>query len=346
MGRHAMKQIDFSLYTTGGYIDLPAVLNLGYTYTIIISMRGGGKTYGALKYMMDYQERFIYFRRNDRSMKLATSPDFHIFRELNENEGRNVQPLRVPEIGIGKFVEDGKTLGYTANLSTFASIRSIGNVKALGVHWLIFDEFIPQADEVRRFDLFEAWSNAEETLVRNTELEGYQVRRLLMANADTIRGDIVSGYNIGDAYMYMQENGVEALEFSPDMVLIRPGCAELASKKSETALYKATAGSEFQQVALANKFTIEDREHITGRNLQEYKAVAAIAGICIYKHKSRSEWYVSEQIAGKPKQYRADQVDIKRYLRENTAVWLAHLKNKIYYASLHAQSIFFKLYDI
>lgn len=334
------------LYTAGGYINLPAVLNLGYKYTIIISLRGGGKTYGCLKYMIDTGEKFMYFRRNDRSLKLAISPDFHIFRELDEDQGRNIQPLQVPKIGIGKFMEDGETIGYAANLSTFASIRSIGNVRSLGLKWLVFDEFIPQSDEVRRYDLFDAWSNAEETLVRNTELEGYEVRRLLMANTDTIRGDIVAGYRIGDAYMLMQEGGVEALEYSPDMLLLRPGCAELAAKKADTALYRVTSGSDFSEVALKANFLIEDRPHIKRKNLQEYRAIAAVGGICVYKHKSRAEWYVSETVAGKPKIYKPGEIDRARYMRENTAIWLAHLRNKVYYETLQAQTLFLKIYDL
>ena len=342
-----MKQIQIdNLYTAGGFINLPAVLALGYKYTIIISLRGGGKTYGALQEMIDSSSRFIYFRRNDRSMKMCISQEFHLYKELNDVRGWDITPRYDRELGIGKFIQDGDVAGYVANLSTFASIRSIGNVRALGIKWLIFDEFIPQPDEVRRYDLYEAWSHAEETLIRNTELDGYEVRRLLMANSDTIRGDIVAGYRIGDAYMMMQEEGIEALEYSPDMLLLRPGCAELAARKADTALYRVTAGSEFADVALHANFLIEDRPHIKRKNLQEYKAIAAINGICIYKHKARSEWYVSERVSGKPKVYKAGEIDKARYMRENLPIWSAHLRNKIYYESLQAQTQFFKIYDI
>ena len=311
-------QID-NLYTAGGFINLPAVLALGYKYTIIISLRGGGKTYGALQEMIDSASRFMYFRRNDRSMKMCISPEFHLYKELNEVRGWDIRPRYDRDLGIGKFIQDNDVAGYVANLSTFASIRSIGNVRALGIKWLIFDEFIPQPDEVRR---------------------------LLMANSDTIRGDIVAGYRIGDAYMMMQEEGIEALEYSPDMLLLRPGCAELAARKADTALYRVTAGSEFADVALHANFLIEDRPHIKRKNLQEYKAIAAINGICIYKHKARSEWYVSERISGKPKIYKAGEIDKARYMRENLPIWTAHLRNKIYYESLQAQTQFFKIYDI
>lgn len=338
------------LYTADGlFINLPAVLSLGYKYTVIISLRGGGKTYGYLDYSLTSSERFMYFRRNEKSLRLAVDKEFHIYKELNMNRGRNIQPRMLPKIGIGQFMDmdDGEIIGYAANLGTFASVRSIGNVKTLGLQWLVFDEFIPQPDEIRRYDLYKAWSNAEETLVRNTAITGgSEVRRLLMANSDTIYGDIVTGYRIGDAYMEMQERGIEVMEYSPDMVLLRPGCAKLADLKANTALYRVTAGSEFSDIALGNKFLIEDRPHIKRKNLQEYVAVAAINGICIYRHKGRSEWYVSETVSGKPKIYKPGEIDKARYMRENLNIWNAHLKNKVYYESLQAQSMFFAIYDI
>lgn len=330
-----------NLYTAGGFLNLPAVLQLGYKYTIIISMRGGGKTYGALKYCIDTGEKFIYFRRNLKSLKMCASPAFHIFRPINTNEDRNILPHFDRSLEIGSFWEDSELMGYAVNLSTFAGIRSIGSASALGVSWLIFDEFIPQADEIRRYDLFEAWRNAEETLVRNDAITGTEPRRLLMANADTIRGDIVRGYRIDDTYLFMQENGIEAIEASPDMLLLRPGCEALVQAKQDTALYRV---SDDNGVMLQNKFHIEDRPNIGKRPLAEYRPLCVVHGVCIYRHKSRPEYYISETISGKPKIYREGETSIKRFQNDNPAVARAWLRNKIYYESVHCQSLLLDIY--
>ena len=332
------------LYTAGGYINLQAVLDLGYKYTIIVSMRGGGKTYGALRYFIERNEKFIYFRRTMRSLKICVSSDFHIFRPVNQDTGRDIRPRYDNTLDLGYFDEDGERIGYAVNLSTLAPIRSIGSAASLGVTWLCFDEFIPQPDEVKRYDIYDAWKQAEETFIRNDALKGVEPRRLLMANSDTIRGDIIRGYRIDDAYMMMQENGIEALEFSEDMLLLRPGCEYLAEAKAGTALYKVS--EEGNDIMLHNKFTIEDRPAVGKKQLAEYKAVAAIGGICIYRHKSRAEYYVSEIISGKPKIYRSEEADRRRFLRDQTAIWRAYLKNKVFYETLHGQTLFLRIYDI
>lgn len=340
-----MKIIQITdLYTAGGYINLPAVLDLGYKYTIIVSMRGGGKTYGALRYFVEHEEKFIYFRRTMRSLKICVSPDFHVFRPVNKDLGREVRPRYDGALDLGYFDdEDGERIGYAVNLSTLAPIRSIGSASSLGVKWLCFDEFIPQPDEVKRYDIYDAWKQAEETFIRNDALTGTEPRRLLMANADTIRGDIIRGYRIDDAYMMMQEQGIEALEYSEDMLLLRPGCAALAEAKADTALYKVS--EDGNDVMLRNKFVIEDRPVIGKKPLAEYKPVAAISGICIYRHKSRSEYYISETVSGKPKTYRSEEADRRRFLRDQTAVWRAYLKNHVFYETLHAQTLFLRIYD-
>lgn len=329
------------LYTAGGFLNLPAVLQLGYKYTIIISMRGGGKTYGALKYCLETGEKFIYFRRNMKSLKMCASPAFHMFRPINKDLNRDVQPRFDSGLEIGYFVEQGETVGYAVNLSTFAGIRSIGSASSIGVKWLIFDEFIPQSEEVRRYDIFEAWRNAEETLIRNDALTGDEPRRLLMANADTIRGDIVRGYRIDDIYMNMQESGIEALELNENMLLLRPGCDELVTAKQNTALYQV---SDQNGVMLHNIFKIDDRPMIGKKKLTEYKPVCVVHGICIYRHKSRAEYYVSEIISGKPKIYKDSAASVLRYKTDNPAVARAWLRNKIYYESVHAQSVFLDIY--
>lgn len=330
------------LYAAGGFIDLPAVLALGYKYTVIISMRGGGKTYGALKYCVEHEEPFMYFRRNLKSLKMCASPAFHIFRPLNKAEGRDVKARFDASLEIGYFTEADALRGYAVNLSTFAGIRSIGSASALGIKWLIFDEFIPQADEVKRYDLFEAWRQAEETLVRNDAIGGEEPRRLLMANADTIRGDIVRGYRIGDAFMEMQETGAELAELNAHMLLVRPGCAELVEAKKETALYQV---SDDNAVMLHNTFLIEDRQKIGRRSLSEYVARCSYSGICIYKHKTRPEYYISQTVSGKPKKYGEGAAEHRRFIRDNTPVWKAYMRDKVYYESVQAQTLFLRIYD-
>ena len=331
------------LYHEGsGYLNIPAVLALGYPFTIIITLRGGGKTYGALSYMVDDGYKFIYFRRTKIAAELAASADYNLFKKLNRDKGYGVETSFSARLGTGSFTRDGQTIGYITALSTVAGIRSIDGSD---IDFLIFDEFIPQPEEKRLYDTFKAWSNADETINRNREADGgTAARRLLMANADTIYGDIVAGYKIGDALLWMQESGTEVLEFSPDMLLVRPGMAELLERKKDTALYRVTAGSDFSRVALENEFRIEDRERIKKQPVREYVPVCYHNGVCFFRHKTLIKWYVSTKKTGKPKMYSGTDADRRRFLNENPAIWPAYLNKRIIFEDLAAQQAFLSIF--
>lgn len=336
-----------NIYTADGlYLNFAEIFKTPYKRIMIISMRGGGKTYGSLREFHERRERFIYFRRTDKALNVAMDRDMHIYSKLNKVEGWNIEPRKSASTGIARFLEDGETLAYCFNLSTFHTIRSIGDAQALGVKWIVFDEFIPEEDEPRRYDSFKAWNHADETLTRNAELDGYEVRRLLMANADTIRGEMLAGFDVADDFLMMQETGLEIYEHSPDFLLLRPHCEKLMQLKMQTSLYKETAGSDFAEVALSNKFRVDDREKIGNRNLSEYRSRAAISGICIYRHKTRKgEYYISDAISGKPKVYGRGEAERTRFIRENTAVFQSYLRNKVYYSSVKTQTVFLRVYD-
>lgn len=332
------------LYTGSGYLNFEYILGLGFPYTFVVSMRGGGKTFGALSWCYDHEKYFIYFRRNKNALSVVTDPRYQIFKAINRVKGCEVSATLEKGM-LGHFTEGDREIGLAAALSTFGGIRSIS---AEDVEVMIFDEFIPQAEERRTYDLFSAWVHADESITRNRVPDGLpEPRRLLLANTDRIHGDILAGYGIIDAYYEMQETGVELAAFSEDILLVFPKCETLAEEKEDTALYRTTRGTEFHDVALSNRFKIEDKTRITKRPLQEYVPVAAIEGICVYAHKSRpGEYYISETISGAPKRYENTDADHRRFLRANSALWLAMLRNKVYYQNLRCQNIIGKVYKI
>lgn len=337
------KKIEIpEFYTSSGYLNMEAILALDYPFTIIVALRGGGKTYGALSYMLDYNMRFLYFRRTRNAAEIAASGPFNLFKKLNADKGYGVETVYSNKLGIGTFYQDDVVAGYITSLSTFAALRSIDGSD---IDFLIFDEFIPQPEEPRRYDAFTAWSNADETINRNREADGFlPARRLLMANSDLIYGDIIAGYDIGDALLWMQETGTEAVEISKDMLILRPGMAALQERKRDTSLYRVTAGSDFSRVALENEFRIEDRERIKRQPRNEYKAFCRIRGITFYKHKSEQRMYVSRKNSGSPKIYRDTDSDFRRFLNENPGIWPCYLNKRMYFEDLGAQQIFLKLF--
>ena len=332
-----------NLYLKNTYINMGAVLSAPYPFIILVSSRGGGKTYGTLEACIKHDIRFIYFRRTQRILDLISDPALHPFKKINSNNHWHIYPEKLK--GLVKFVDDDtkELKGYAAALSTFANVRGFDGSD---IDLLIFDEFIPEPNERITFNMFSALANSIETINRNREVEGGRpLKVLLLSNSDLIYGDIVEGFKIGDDLLSMQESGEEVVEKSKDMLLLMPTCEDFKDHKRDTALYRVTAGTEFSRVALDNKFKIHDRENLRKVSLMEYKPVASIAKICIYRHKIMPVYYVSEKISGAPKIYDDTEIDIKRFIKDNPRIWRAYDRKKIIFESVQAQSTFKRLFE-
>lgn len=332
------------LYLENGFLNMGAVLRDRHPFIIMIGARGTGKTYGTLKAAIEQGQRFIYFRRTARILELIMDPALHVFKRLNADMGWNIRPEL--SRGLGRFYDDdngAQLAGYAAALSTFANVRGFDGSD---VDLLIYDEFIPEPTERQTFNSYTAFLNAIETVGRNRELEGRDpVKVLLLSNSDLIYSDIISGLRIGDRLFQMQESGQEELEVSDDLLLIRPASEAFAEKKAKTALYRLTAGQEYSSIALENRFPIEDRSRIKTLPLKEYKPLAAIAGICIYKHKSNGTLYVTDRISGAPAVYENNEQERRRFLRNHPAVWRLHQRKKIYFSGIDVQTRFKSIYE-
>lgn len=333
------------LYTQSGYLDFNFIMGFGYPYTIIVSLRGGGKTFGSLQWCVDEKKYFMYFRRNKNALKIITDPRYQIFKSLNRVRDWKIKATLEKEM-LGHFLneETGDEIGLAASLSTFGSIRSIS---LDDVDVLLFDEFIPQPDEIRKYDLFSAWLHADESITRNRVIDGRpEPRRILLANTDKIHSEILAGYGVLDTFLYMQESGTEMIEHSPDMLLVFPRSEKLAEEKENTALYRTTHGTEFHDVAVGNSFKIEDRGNIRKLPLREFVPISAVGGICIYRHKNMSCYLISRKVSGSPKRYENTDADHRRFLRNHSALWTAYLRKKVYFEDLSCQNLFMKLYNI
>ncbi len=331
-----------NLYTDKGYLDMGAVLSAPHPFIIIIGARGCGKTYGALKYVIEQRVKFLYLRRTKTILDMITDKRYSPFKKINEDLHYDIQPEVSKGYGIYTDGDTGSVVGYAAALSTIANLRGFDGSD---IELLIWDEFIPEPSEISRFNEFSAFANAYETINRNREFEGRPaLKAVLMSNSDLLYSPVVSGLNIADDLVRMQEEKLEVLQKSKDILLIRPDSPKFYEQKKDTVLYRVTEGSGFSDMALKNLFTVEDRSRIKERPIQEYNPIALYKGICIYKHKSGSSWYVSEKISGSPAIYQDTEAEKRRYLREQTAIWRAFNKRKVYFENVRVQSVFLEIY--
>ena len=331
-----------NLYTDQGYLDMGAVISAPYPFIFVIGARGCGKTYGALKYVLEHDVKFMYMRRTKTILDVITDRRFSPFKKINEDMHRDIEPEVSKGYGIYKDMDSQEVKGYAAALSTIASLRGFDGSD---IDLLIYDEFIPETTEIVRFNEFNAFTNAYETINRSRELEGRPpLKAVLLSNSDLLYSTIVSGFKLSDELVQMQEEGLEWVEHSPEILLIRPDSVKFKQQKQQTALYKATQGTEFEAMALNNLFTVQDRDRIKYRPLHEFNVICCYDKLYMYKHKTDGSFYICRRGSGSPKIYKNTEADNRRFKREQMTIWRAFLRKKVYFETVDVQTDFLEVY--
>ena len=113
------------------------VLSYSALFNFILGERGVGKTYGALKFVINRfiksGEQFVYLRRYKSELKKSVP---HLFDSLIQNEEFPDNNLFVRG---DTFYIDGKVAGYAIALSTSNILKSTSFSK---VKTIIYDEFL------------------------------------------------------------------------------------------------------------------------------------------------------------------------------------------------------------
>lgn len=147
------------------YWDIRKTLSYNCLFNFIISLRGGGKTYGTLKYCVDKHIKekkqgrlwqFVYVRRQENELKkLTISRGGRLFNDI-----RKEFPSHILKAESNVLYCDGEECGYAIQLSNAFTQKSDPHPN---VQMIIFDEFIAVKqssylnDEVTKFlELYES----------------------------------------------------------------------------------------------------------------------------------------------------------------------------------------------
>lgn len=325
------KKIDTNIF-----VNIYNYRNPDFPFNIFVGGRGTGKTYSALKGAINKEvvpERFIFMRRTKKVLDTLLDNDkkgegMNPFKKLNSNEGSNYGFLAINDSLAGIYNRDTdengrfkyrELVGYGIALSTCASLRGIDLTDCSD--W-IYDEFIPEKHEKaigKDGAEFEALMNAYETINRNRELEGEAPLYLwLLANSNDIYNDIFVGLGIVEDVEKMIREGKTDKYYKDRGLAIHllPDSSEFTELKSKTALYKLTAGTRFNEMALHNKFSYNDFSLIEYRSIVGYVPVCHIDNMYIYKKKGSKEYYICHAKA-KCKGYdSAHEHELKDFMQE------------------------------
>ena len=338
-----------NIFQDDGYVNMPELLRHPANFIFIYGGRGTGKTYGVLKACKTGGHKFIYMRRLASQVEIVKRDDLQPFKSLNDDLGWEVYPFPVNKY-ISAFydaeynendkrVAAGDKYGLLTSLSTFSNLRGID---ASDIEYLILDEFIPEVNERPIKGEAEALFNAYETINRNRELKGIKpVKLICLANSNRLDNPLFMELNMVTLAEKLRKSGKEYYyDEKRSMLLVDLFKSKISEQKSHTALYQLTKGTEFYDMAIKNRFAKEERSRTGFRNIKEYKPVVSIGEITIYKHKSKSEYYVTKFKSGSPETYPGGEKSKMRFRRHHNRIWIAYMENRVVFEEYVCEILF------
>lgn len=330
-----------SIYLDSGYLDISAIVHMGMPFTFIVGGRGIGKTYGALKYIVENRIPFMLMRRTQTQTDMINKPEFSPFKSVADDLGIEITVSNNSKYSALVNVS-GEPLGYTCALSTISNLRGFD---ASNVRLLVYDEFIYERHERPIKGEGAAFLNAYETINRNRELPPRNqppLQCLLLANSFNIGNDIFMEMGLVNVAAKMQQTGQEVyVNPQTGICIIMPNNSKISQSKAHTALYRATKDNNFTKMALGNEFIYNSNANIGSRPLREYRPVVSVGGITIYKHKSERYYYITDQEGIAKTCFTTDAVDMKRFLKQyGISLYNAYMGDRITFQNMLTKSLF------
>lgn len=330
------------LYLESGYADQKNIIENGSTFIFEVGARGTGKTYGMMKYILDNQIRFLYLRRQQNEADLVKTDLLNPFKAINNDYGLDVHAGRGQK--IFPFIMDNEVIGMGAALATFYNVRG---VDFSDIDLIFYDEFIPEKSARPIKEEFEAFSNMVETVNRNRELIGKEpVKVVCCANSNKLDNPIFMELQLVNRAAKMMEKEVEEYHNKDrHLSLVMFMKSPISEKKKETALYKLTAGTDFQRMAIYNMFDY-DNDNIRPSKIREYTPVVMIGELCVYKHKHRKEYYVNCKSFGTfPRIFTTSDADRKRFFIKMIYLYDAYIENRVFFEDAVSLYLFEKYFE-
>lgn len=271
------------------YYCYNAILGYNYDINVIISERGLGKTYGSMKTAISdflYKKRkFAIMRDNEAALdKMFEDGGIKIINSLKNDP----KFLKINmEIKDKSLYINGAQACYFMAVSTF--YKNKGN-NFDDVYTIIYDEFIPESDQIRIGDDVKKFINAVENVARRRK-----VRLILLANAlDAGHGILeLLGFDKIDKFgFYINKQKHAILHY----VEPNPNFKQL--KLNSLTGYLAQ-NSRYEANLLDNQFDNKDNfiyKKLPPRDLWGIFHNKNDIAVRLYKSKTENKYYVTKDI--------------------------------------------------
>lgn len=347
------------LYADHGFINFDYIFSQSKKhncpYIMIVGGRATGKTYGALKYCLDHEQRFIFMRRTQTQLDMISRPELMPFNAVNSDTGSDISTFKISKYVTGFYHsevnEDNKLVAVGDPLAVCAALSTISNLRGFDASayndLMIFDEFIPERHERLIKDEASAFLNAIETIGRNRELQNKDPMIVLcLANANNISNPIFVELGlvaIADKMVRTQEE----IRFLHDkgIMLCMLKDSPISKIKAKTSLYKLSENTDFADMALHNNFVALERDAVKSVDLRSYKLILLVGELAIYKHKSFTKYYVTTHVSGVPKKvYTSTQNQLRQFRIKERDLWVRYCFGQVLFESYTYQVLFEKYY--
>lgn len=335
------------LYKEGGWVDARPLLDCDSTFIFGYGARAIGKTYNVLDELRERalatDRKFILLRRQQTQADFVSKQEFSPFKPIDMDKGTTTDTKRLDKFTTA-FIVDDRIIGYVMALSTVTNIRGFDGSD---VDVIFYDEFIPEKHARPIKNESDALWNCYETINRNRELFGNPPLKLIgMSNANDIANEIFLSLGVVDRIDAMKRKGQSVyVNREKSLAIVDYQNAEISDKKKETALYKLTAGSDFEKMAIGNEFLNEFSSEYRSIPLVECSPVVSVGEICIYKHKSEPFFYISTHTAGSPEHFGSGNTERKRFQNAFFYLWQMYLTRRIIFESKLCEILFRKYFE-
>lgn len=335
-----------NIYDKNGYLDMDKIINLPYAFVFVVGARGIGKTYGALKYAIDNNVKTMLMRRTQQQCDFISKPQFAPIKSICDDEHIEYEVRTLSQSSAGYYINgDEMPLMVTCALSTISNMRGFDSSDK---NLIIYDEFIPEPHERQMKNEAEAFLNAYETINRNRELNGGEaVKCLCLSNSNDILNPIFITLRLVDVVGKMAEKGIEYYaDNKRGLAIIMPSSSPISKEKNTTALYKL-AGDEFKAMAISNKFENAESRNVRHMNIAEFRPLAKIGEINIYRHKAMNQYYCTQYLSGVFNVvYGTNDAEINRARRELYFAVVAYSSGRMVFETRLTEGLFCKIFAI
>ena len=333
------------LYLNNGYLNMRSIMETEFPFIFVPGARGIGKTYTTLKTVTEDKEEIILMRRTQKECDLQNDRrgTGTSFGKVFEDMGKDYHVSKTGEIGYVVNDTDEYTAAVNIALSTFATVR--GSFDFKHIRKAVYDEFIAEPHVRKIRDEGMAVANFYESCNRNRELQNEKPLQLIcLANSVNIANDVFLYFDLVTAFEEMI-NDMQEVKIIGNKLLILPQHSPISDRKAETALYQAV-NSEYADMAIKNKFILNDFSYVQKRSLKEYVCQFQLGDLFMYKHKSRSEFYCTFSRGSTKEIYESNYSGMEKLGRKKLRFISFYFDGLIRFENYNALALFEKYFKL